>query len=76
MLSVADLGVLRTVRVVTASDPWGASRRVVEVEITPTYSGCPAMEVFRSDIAVALMSAGYDEAHVDIVLSRRGRPIG
>ncbi|WP_430732307.1 1,2-phenylacetyl-CoA epoxidase subunit PaaD [Austwickia chelonae] len=69
VLSVADLGVLRTVRVVTASDPWGASRRVVEVEITPTYSGCPAMEVFRSDIAVALMSAGYDEAHVDIVLS-------
>ncbi|GAB79255.1 ring-1,2-phenylacetyl-CoA epoxidase subunit PaaD [Austwickia chelonae] len=69
VLSVADLGVLRTVRVGSVAGPQEVVRRVVRVEITPTYSGCPALEVFRTDIAVALLSAGYDEVQVDVVLA-------
>jgi ring-1,2-phenylacetyl-CoA epoxidase subunit PaaD len=49
-LSIADLGILRGVE---ASDD-----RVV-VTITPTYSGCPAMDAIRADIVTALAGAGY-----------------
>lgn len=49
VLTIADLGVLRDV---TVHD--GA----VEVVITPTYSGCPAMGVIQMDIELALAAAG------------------
>lgn len=51
-LSIADLGVLREVSV-------DASSGTVEATITPTYSGCPAMEVIARDIADAASSLGY-----------------
>ena len=49
VLTIADLGVLRDV---TAAD--GA----VEVVITPTYSGCPAMSAITIDVELALARAG------------------
>jgi ring-1,2-phenylacetyl-CoA epoxidase subunit PaaD len=49
VLSIADLGVLREVRM--AGDE-------VEVEITPTYSGCPAMNMIQFEIEAALLAAG------------------
>ncbi len=55
MLTLADLGVLRDVRVEDGT---------VVVEITPTYTGCPAMGVMRADLLHALHRAGY--AHVDV----------
>jgi ring-1,2-phenylacetyl-CoA epoxidase subunit PaaD len=55
MLTLADLGVLRDVRVEGGT---------VVVEITPTYSGCPAMGVMRADLVHALHRAGF--AHVDV----------
>ncbi|MGY1826087.1 MULTISPECIES: 1,2-phenylacetyl-CoA epoxidase subunit PaaD [unclassified Blastococcus] len=60
-LTLADLGVLRDVR--TEGD--GA----VVVEITPTYSGCPAMGVMRADLLRALHEAGFDDVDVRTVLS-------
>jgi len=57
VLTIADLGVLRSVDV----DPAGH----VTVTITPTYSGCPAMDVIRADIRIALETAGHRD--VDIV---------
>ena len=51
VLTIEDLGVLRGVSV----DDDGA----VIVTITPTYSGCPAMEVIESDIVETLAEAGY-----------------
>ena len=60
VLTIADLGVLRTVEV----DDDG-----VRVVITPTYSGCPAVEAIRDDVAAALRSAGYPDVRVDLVLS-------
>ena len=60
-LTLADLGVLRDVR--TEADG------TVVVEITPTYSGCPAMGVMRADLVHALHSAGFPAVDVRTVLS-------
>ena len=60
-LTLADLGVLRNVR----TDDDGT----VVVEITPTYSGCPAMGVMRADLLHALHSAGFADVEVRTVLS-------
>ncbi|WP_425561063.1 1,2-phenylacetyl-CoA epoxidase subunit PaaD [Myceligenerans crystallogenes] len=61
VLTIADLGVLRSVEV---SDD-GA----VRVAITPTYSGCPAVETIRDDVVDALRREGFAEVRVDLVLS-------
>ena len=60
-LTLADLGVLRDVRI----DEDGT----VVVEITPTYSGCPAMGVMRADLLHALHTAGFADVDVRTVLS-------
>jgi ring-1,2-phenylacetyl-CoA epoxidase subunit PaaD len=60
-LTLADLGVLRDVR--TERDG------TVVVEITPTYSGCPAMGVMRADLLHALHEAGFPDVVVRTVLS-------
>jgi ring-1,2-phenylacetyl-CoA epoxidase subunit PaaD len=61
VLTLADLGVLRDVR----TEPDGT----VVVEITPTYSGCPAMGVMRADLVHALHSAGFERVDVRTVLA-------
>ena len=60
MLSLADLGVLRDVDVVGESH--------VVVDITPTYSGCPAMAAMRDDLVRELTSAGFDRVEVRVSL--------
>jgi ring-1,2-phenylacetyl-CoA epoxidase subunit PaaD len=60
-LSVVDLGIVRDVDV----DADGA----VTVSITPTYSGCPAMEVIEEDILAALRAGGWPNAKVRRVYS-------
>jgi ring-1,2-phenylacetyl-CoA epoxidase subunit PaaD len=62
VLTIAELGILRDVAV----DPAG---RRVTVTITPTYTGCPAMDVIRRDIATAARAAGADDVEVRTVLS-------
>jgi ring-1,2-phenylacetyl-CoA epoxidase subunit PaaD len=60
MLTLADLGILRGVRE-TADG--------VVVMITPTYSGCPAMETIRDDLTAALRGAGHRRVEVRTVLT-------
>ena len=60
MLTLADLGVLREVSV----DGDGA----VDVAITPTYSGCPAMATMRDDLVHGLQDAGFAEVRVRVEL--------
>jgi ring-1,2-phenylacetyl-CoA epoxidase subunit PaaD len=60
VLTIADLGVLREVTV---------NHGRVEVAITPTYSGCPAMNMIGLEIELALQRAGFGEAKVRTVLS-------
>ena len=60
VLTIADLGVLRDV--VLDGDQ-------VEVAITPTYSGCPAMNMIALEIGLALERAGFRQPKVRTVLS-------
>ncbi|MDQ0314806.1 1,2-phenylacetyl-CoA epoxidase subunit PaaD [Amorphus orientalis] len=62
VLTIADLGVLRDVHVDEAS---GA----VTADITPTYSGCPAMNMIAVSVDVALRNAGFKDVKVNTVLS-------
>nr|WP_092778277.1 1,2-phenylacetyl-CoA epoxidase subunit PaaD [Actinokineospora terrae] len=59
VLTLADLGVLRDVR-----EDGGR----VTVTITPTYSGCPAMDEMRADLVSRLTEAGYADVEVRTVL--------
>jgi ring-1,2-phenylacetyl-CoA epoxidase subunit PaaD len=61
VVTVADLGILRDIQV----DGEGRAT----VTITPTYSGCPAMDVIRRDITAAARSAGATDVDVRTVLS-------
>ncbi|RNC87660.1 MAG: phenylacetate-CoA oxygenase subunit PaaJ [Winogradskyella sp.] len=58
VLSIMDMGVVRSAVIINNK---------VKVEITPTYSGCPAMDVIGDDIKAALHVAGYS-AEVDLIL--------
>ncbi|PZF97739.1 1,2-phenylacetyl-CoA epoxidase subunit PaaD [Micromonospora deserti] len=60
VVTIDELGILRAVD----EDP--ASGRVV-VTITPTYTGCPAMDVIRADIRRALAAAGHPDAEIRTV---------
>ena len=60
MLSLHDLGVLRSVAI---------QDDTVVVTITPTYTGCPAMATMRADLQVALRRAGFDQIEVRTSLS-------
>ena len=59
MLTLADLGVLREV-----AEHDGA----VTVSITPTYTGCPALDAMRDDLVRALHQAGFGKVEVRMVL--------
>jgi ring-1,2-phenylacetyl-CoA epoxidase subunit PaaD len=60
LVTVAELGILRDIREVEGG---------VEVAITPTYSGCPALATIRDDLVAALREAGYAPVRVRTVLS-------
>ena len=60
VLTIEDLGILRDVQV--------ADDRVT-VTITPTYSGCPAMDAIRDDVVAALSAEGYDDVRVEFALA-------
>src|SRR6202163_160696 len=60
VLTIADLGVLRDVAV---------NDGCVEVVITPTYSGCPAMNMITLEIELALDREGFRHSKVRTVLS-------
>jgi ring-1,2-phenylacetyl-CoA epoxidase subunit PaaD len=59
VLSIVEMGVVRSAEL---------KNGIVEVEITPTYSGCPAMDVIGDDINAAFNKAGY-KAKVELILS-------
>jgi ring-1,2-phenylacetyl-CoA epoxidase subunit PaaD len=61
VLTVLDLGVVRDVIIKNGTD--------VEVIITPTYSGCPAMDVIATNIKFELISRGIPVVKTKLVLS-------
>ena len=60
VLTISDLGIIRDVRI---------NDEEVEVIITPTYSGCPAMDMIAVNIKLALIENGYSKIKVTSVLS-------
>lgn len=58
VLSIMDMGVVRSAVL---------NGNIAKIEITPTYSGCPAMDVIADDIKIALKNSGY-KAEVDLIL--------
>lgn len=61
VVSIRELGILRDVR--------RASDGALEVVITPTYSGCPAMQQIAEDIGAALRQAGIAPHRIATVLA-------
>lgn len=60
VLSILDMGVIRDVKLNDGQ---------IEVVITPTYSGCPAMNVIEIEILATLKMNGFENAKVTTVLS-------
>lgn len=60
VLSVVELGVVRGVEV---------NDGVATVTITPTYSGCPAMEVIEAGIMDALLAGGFRSVEIKTVFA-------
>lgn len=60
VLSVMDLGIIRDAKE-TADG--------VEVVITPTYTGCPAMDAIATNIRMEMLAHGYKNIQITTVLS-------
>ena len=60
VLSVIDLGIVRQLHI---------SEEAIEIVITPTYSGCPAMDVISIQIKIILLAHGFKKVKVTTVLS-------
>jgi ring-1,2-phenylacetyl-CoA epoxidase subunit PaaD len=60
VLTISDLGILRAVE---------CSGDSIRIQITPTYSGCPAMEIIQEDIRSALARHGLKNVEIKQVLS-------
>ncbi len=59
VLSIMDMGVVRSAVI---------ENNKVKVQITPTYSGCPAMDVIGDDIKKALKEAGFN-SEIELILA-------
>ena len=60
VLSILDLGIVRDVKV---------DNDKINIIITPTYSGCPAMDVISMDIRLKLIEKGYRQVSIEQRLS-------
>jgi len=59
VLSIIDMGVVRRAVI---------ENNMVKVQITTTYSGCPAMDVIGDDIKKVMREAGY-QSEIELILS-------
>ncbi|MCE3282795.1 MAG: phenylacetate-CoA oxygenase, PaaJ subunit [Chitinophagaceae bacterium] len=60
VLTIFDLGIVRDIKI---------GNDLIEVIITPTYSGCPAMDVISMNIRIALLQEGFNKVKITQVLS-------
>ncbi|HWY37960.1 MAG TPA: 1,2-phenylacetyl-CoA epoxidase subunit PaaD [Bacteroidia bacterium] len=58
VISIVELGVIRKVKTTPG---------MVELEITPTYSGCPAMKQMEDDITTVLKAKGIERINIKTV---------
>ena len=60
VLTITDLGIVRNVKI---------NGEAIEVIITPTYTGCPAMDMIAMNIRLALIENGYHNIKITSVLA-------
>lgn len=60
VLSILDLGIVRQVEI---------KGNELRISITPTYSGCPAMDVIGMDIRLAMAGRGFEKVEIRMQLS-------
>jgi ring-1,2-phenylacetyl-CoA epoxidase subunit PaaD len=60
VLSILDLGIVRDVKI---------NNDEIEIIITPTYSGCPAMDAISMDIKFKLIENGFTKIKITSVLT-------
>jgi ring-1,2-phenylacetyl-CoA epoxidase subunit PaaD len=72
VLSVVDLGIIRNISVTKTppSGGRGAEDSVsVKIFVTPTYTGCPAIDVMKINIRMALLQNGFTDIRITQILS-------
>ncbi len=60
VLTIVDLGIVRDVRL---------SDDEIEIIITPTYTGCPAMDMIAANIRLTLLESGFKKIKITNILS-------
>ena len=66
VLSILDLGIVRDVKFLPGSS---SANGGIEIIITPTYTGCPAMDMIAANIRLALLENGFTKIKITSVLS-------
>lgn len=61
VISIVELGVIREINII--------DQKNIEVTITPTYSGCPAMKQMEDDVTKKLSEAGFEKIKLIMVYS-------
>lgn len=61
VVSIADLGMVRAIRL--------AADGVVEVDLTPTYTGCPATRLIDEEVTAAVEAAGLGTPRIRFITS-------
>ncbi|MGN6212799.1 1,2-phenylacetyl-CoA epoxidase subunit PaaD [Parafilimonas sp.] len=67
VLSIIDLGIIRKIEIFDAvqKPPQGG----LTICITPTYTGCPAMDVIKTNIRLVLLEHGFNNVEIKTILS-------
>ena len=65
VLTITDLGIVRDIKI----DNTPSGDEGIEVIITPTYTGCPAMDMIAMNKKLALIENGYSKIKVTSVLA-------
>ena len=60
VLTICDLGIVRNVRY---------DNEKIIIDITPTYSGCPAMDMISMDIRMKMLENGFKNFEINTIIS-------
>ena len=69
VLSIVDLGIVRNIQCISPLSSSAVEVPEVRLTITPTYSGCPAMDAIQMDIRLKLLEKGYKNILINHSLS-------
>jgi ring-1,2-phenylacetyl-CoA epoxidase subunit PaaD len=71
VLSVIDLGVVRKVEIIPSASSGNGkyANLMLLVSVTPTYTGCPAIDVMKINIRMALLAEGFTNITINETLS-------